>query len=88
MLVIQCVFEILSMNMHLYNASTLIVIYSRCYKVKKWICLAVFMNFRLTIQAENQIIKLRSSFVCGFRGVMVSTLDFESSDPSSNLGGT
>ena len=23
-----------------------------------------------------------------FRGVMVSTLDFESSDPSSNLGGT
>ena len=25
---------------------------------------------------------------CGFYGVMVSTLDFESSDPSSNLGGT
>ena len=24
----------------------------------------------------------------GFHGVMVSTLDFESSDPSSNLGGT
>ena len=24
----------------------------------------------------------------GFYGVMVSTLDFESSDPSSNLGGT
>ena len=23
-----------------------------------------------------------------FHGVMVSTLDFESSDPSSNLGGT
>ena len=25
---------------------------------------------------------------CGSHGVMVSTLDFESSDPSSNLGGT
>ena len=30
------------------------------------------------------------SYLCsiGFHGVMVSTLDFESSDPSSNLGGT
>ena len=28
------------------------------------------------------------SSVVGFHGVMVSTLDFESSDPSSNLGGT
>ena len=30
-----------------------------------------------------------SCYLCqGFHGVMVSTLDFESSDPSSNLGGT
>ena len=29
-----------------------------------------------------------SSPTLGFHGVMVSTLDFESSDPSSNLGGT
>jgi hypothetical protein len=28
------------------------------------------------------------SFTLGFYGVMVSTLDFESSDPSSNLGRT
>ena len=27
-------------------------------------------------------------FLCGSHGVMVSTLDSESSDPSSNLGGT
>ena len=28
------------------------------------------------------------TFQLGFHGVMVSTLDSESSDPSSNLGGT
>ena len=29
-----------------------------------------------------------TAIVSGFHGVMVSTLDSESSDPSSNLGGT
>ena len=28
------------------------------------------------------------AYIVGFHGVMVSTLDSESSDPSSNLGGT
>ena len=32
--------------------------------------------------------KVSCSCNIGFHGVMVSTLDFESSDPSSNLGGT
>lgn len=31
---------------------------------------------------------LRPFIAVGFHGVMVSTLDSESSDPSSNLGGT
>lgn len=31
---------------------------------------------------------LDTPFQVGFHGVMVSTLDSESSDPSSNLGGT
>jgi hypothetical protein len=31
---------------------------------------------------------LRTNHMLGFHGVMVSTLDFESSDPSSSLGGT
>ena len=29
-----------------------------------------------------------AAYIVGFHGVMVSTLDSESSDPSSNLGGT
>ena len=34
------------------------------------------------------IITVVIDFSYRFHGVMVSTLDFESSDPSSNLGGT
>ena len=44
--------------------------------------------FLLDVSCEmhNEIIHPFSYL--GFYGVMVSTLDFESSDPSSNLGGT
>ena len=37
-----------------------------------------------TSYEKNTMVK----YNMGFHGVMVSTLDFESSDPSSNLGGT
>ena len=40
---------------------------------------------------ESQIFITMYEMLCSYirsHGVMVSTLDFESSDPSSNLGGT
>ena len=41
-------------------------------------------SISLTIVMETNLVMRHP----GFHGVMVSTLDFESSDPSSNLGGT
>ena len=41
-------------------------------------------SISLTIVMETNLLMTHP----GFHGVMVSTLDFESSDPSSNLGGT
>ena len=41
-------------------------------------------SIALTIVMETNLLMKHT----GFHGVMVSTLDFESSDPSSNLGGT
>ena len=38
--------------------------------------------------SELKFVNFLGIFKSGSHGVMVSTLDFESSDPSSNLGGT
>ena len=43
------------------------------------------MNLRFLVQNNVILIKTVSDRFCG---VMVSTLDFESNDPSSNLGRT
>lgn len=40
------------------------------------------------VKRKDRLRKVLTCRVRGLQGVMVSTLEFESSDPSSNLGGT
>ena len=75
------------LSFELDNSDTLTFLSTICFKIKRK------LNFNLLMQlhANNKYNEYASNARrknAWSHGVMVSTLDSESSDPSSNLGGT
>ena len=68
-------------DLHMYSRINFTTSYTYVVKL-------AHSNFKLTLTYHVKFNKLNLCFQARSHGVMVSTLDFESSDPSSNLGGT
>lgn len=81
------VFDLISVSIlsSIDQSTQLVTLHSKKFTVENILLLKCFVGGLLRGRNKNHTMKVRSGWS---HGVMVSTLDFESSDPSSNLGGT